>query len=217
MKIIKVTAVSLALLGGLLACTQTTETASEESSSSAQALGEDACKFVEVDPNGVDPSGMGTPTNFGKIVSGLKFGGCPAAFASYATPSNSYPGDPSCPNQAVMRIYAPTGSSANFSVEPSQFPTDQATCEAMHITATVWAKSPSGSWTQLNVPGGKFPHYPNNQTIKSDYTGIWAKYASGPYHCAIGWDGGGMVEPPLDVDLSQYTEIRLVGSAYRVQ
>jgi len=200
----------VAIGGALVAACSQGDGRTEEASSTAQAYGEDACKFVNVDPNG-QTDDMGTPTNFGKTVSNPLFDACRSQQVIVFDTTASYPGDPSCQNQAIIRLLSPKGQGADFSVWLwDGMPKDQATCTATHITGTVWGRRADNSWVKLNTPA----QFGGDTRVKEDYAGVWNTPAKGAAYCSF--EMAGYFGQYYD-NLDQYQEIRFVAGAFRAQ
>ena len=190
----RLTASALSLTA-CVACTQAPADPPKESTGTSQEkLGEVGCGTVAL-----HPPQQGGAGNDGLVDTGLAGVNC--ASGRVVATNASYPGDPSCPGQAIYELDDATGTWNPGVYLSGPMPTDASTCGETFVEygvyaydAAVSADAGSPIWDLL---GTKISQFQWNATTKTCNYGQWSGNA------------------PYEIDMSKYSKIRIAGSAFQ--
>jgi hypothetical protein len=179
-------------LGALVcvACTQSQSasgTDDEATATTHEALAETGCETVAL-----HPPQQGGPGNDGIADTGLVDNNCTTG--SVVVTNSSYPGDASCPNQAIYELGGTSGIwHPSVNIPSSAMPTTQSDCN-IYFAYGVYAMDPSqgNNWVLLGTATNQTQWFSNQ--------------------CGYGTWGG---NAPWDLDLGKYPKIRIAAEAWR--
>ena len=184
----RVAASALSVLA-CVACTQATaERPKESTATSQEKLGEVGCGTVAL--HAPQQGGAG---NDGLVDTGLVGAYCQTG--QVATTNASYPGDPSCPGQAIYELDDSVGVWSPVVYLAGPMPTTEKDCADVFVEAGVYAIDPAhgNNWDLL---GTRVSQFQWNASTKACGYGPWSGNA------------------PTAIDMSKYPKVRIAGSAF---